>query len=142
MKLQILILDDASELSDLIKDEIKKNNLNVNVEWQSEYNDRQENFYDLYIIDKINGIPRATGIINNIKDKHLRANIFVVSKHANYDTLKSLFTLEVEGFIDKNSLDISPLINYIQKQARQVSKMYELSEKVARLSSVCQIKTA
>jgi len=131
----ILLIDDNNSFFNTLSLEIKRNKLDVHLVWEKEYSETDKKYY-LYIVDKINGAPKATQVIERIKEKDPEANIYVVSKNGDYNVLKTLFNLEVEGFLDKNNLDVSQLIKYIDKQIKESYKLKKLSEKATELNSV------
>jgi len=129
-----MLIDDDECMVDLLKREFKKYpEIDVLIEWHEDLEPNIHFDHDVYIIDnRIRGIQKCLEIISLIREQVNNSHIFVMSGHTDFELLKKLFKLNIDGFIDKDSLDISGVIELINYQKSKNDRLNVLASKLEK----------
>lgn len=131
MRVSVMLIDDDQEMLDLLTLELKKHEVEVDIEWHEDLNPNMSFKHDIYVVDnRIFGVPKSVEIIAAIRKQQKDPHIFVMSGHTDYNLLKRLFKLQINGFIDKDNIDISDLVEVIKTERITKMKLKALTEKL------------
>lgn len=139
-KIKALIIDDAQETLDLIKENINLNYeplVEIDLEQTQNWNNPdlyKNEHYDMYIVDDVfYGVSRSLDIIKNIRKENKSVSIFILSGLAAKDTLKQLINMNIDGYIEKDTMDLNDFISRAEEIAQFKSKMKSLDLKIKRI---------
>lgn len=136
MRVSIMLIDDNEEMLDLLRLELKKHDVDANIEWYEDFNPNIKFNHDIYVADnRIFGVPKSLEIIQAIRKQQKNPHIFVMSGHTDYELLKELFKLKIDGFIDKDNLDVNDIVNVIRMEEKTKEKLRALAAKLERAST-------
>ena len=137
MRVSIMLIDDNEEMLDLLKLELSKHEVDAVVDWHEDLSPNILFNHDIYIVDnRIFGVPKSIDIITAIRKQQRDPHIFVMSGHTDYELLKKLFKLKINGFIDKDNLDISEIAEVAKREVETKEKLQALSAKLERTSAI------
>lgn len=133
----MLIIDDAPETLDFIKEYIKAQKCSLEFEIDFEIDFIPENIeflYDIYIVDDMfSGTSKSVSITKEIREHDADARIFIISGEACEKTLRELINLRIDGFIDKDNIEIEPLIKVCESIIIFKKQVKRLDSKMVKL---------
>jgi len=136
-KIRMLIIDDAPEALDFIKCNIDAQECDLEFEIDFETSFISENTvfdYDVYVIDDMFlGTSRSVDITREIREHDADAKVFIMSGEACGKTLRDLINLRVDGFIDKDDIEIEPLIKVCESIVVFKKQVKRLNTKMTKL---------
>lgn len=136
MRVSIMLIDDNEEMLDLLRLECSKHGVDADVDWHEDLSPDMLFNHDIYVVDnRIFGIPKSLEIIQAIREQQQDPHIFVMSGHTDYDLLKQLFKLKIDGFIDKDNIDISEIAEVARMEIITKEKLQKLAAKMERASA-------
>lgn len=136
-KIKMIIIDDAPETLDFIKEYIKaqKCGIKFDIDFETDFiPEKIEFLYDIYIIDDMfKGTSKSVIITKEIRERDPDARIFVISGEACGKTLRELINLRVDGFIDKDNIEIEPLVKVCESIITFKEQVKNLDSKMVKL---------
>ena len=137
MVVSIMLIDDSEETLDLLKLELKKHEVDASIDWYEDLSPDILFDHDIYIVDnRIFGVPKSLDIIHAIREQQKYPHIFVMSGHTDYELLKQLFKLKINGFIDKDNLDISEIVEVARIEVTTKKKLQSLTVKLDKVGGL------
>lgn len=138
--IKILLIDDDIDLKEMVSEYInnKEHDLEFVIDQMCEFDSNKINYsYDIYLVDDMfRGISMSIEITKEIRSKHADSKIFILSGKAKERTLKNLINLKVDGFIEKDNLDVSPIIKSAKSIRLLRDQMNRLDLKISKLLSM------
>jgi len=135
-KVQILLIDETKEIAKEFAQELESqaNGLEFGIEICQNVNAFEGFTYDLYVCaQRVPNIEDCIQTIKAIKKKNPRATIFIASSFHDYSFIKPLLKLNVAGLIDKDSIDVSSILEEAQGIAETRIKINKLVQKMNTL---------
>lgn len=138
-QIDILLIDDDPSVYDLISESLAEQNgqVEVNLRYESEFKDGMDLDYDMFVIDDLfGGVSKSVNIVTRIKLENQTAKIFVISGQASDATLRQLINLNIDGFIDKDTMEIEALIKAIESITLFRDQVSRLNSKLEKLFDI------
>ena len=127
----ILVIEDQQADFELIKNYLKNA---ASIDW-CQNGTLPDSYYDIYLID--NRMAQqlcALEMIDKIRKKDPSATIFIYSGQIDDShTLKKLMNLGVDGFIDKNNINLEKLENTVSHVNKRKNHINSINERMAEM---------
>lgn len=130
----MLMIDDDAKFYKTLKSHLSTT-VDCSIEWYRELDDKVALEHDVYVVgNHLNGGTRTLEIIKQVLENDPTSMVYVISQNGDYDFLKSLFKAGVSGFLDKNQLDVEPLLKACKKTLRNKKRLTKLSSRLDAIS--------
>lgn len=139
--IRILLIDDDADLKEIISEYLNSthdHDLEFAIDQMCEFDTNKIDYsYDIYLVDDMfRGTSMSIEITKTIRANHADSKIFILSGKAQEKTLRSLINLRVDGFIEKDNIDISPIIKTANSIHLLRDQMKRLDLKISKLFSM------
>ena len=138
--IKTLLVDDCEEIHDLLSEYLSnaEHDLEFVIDYSEKFEQTKIDFsYDIYVIDDMFGAQsRSVEMASAIRQEDADAKIFVISGQASQETLRQLINLRVDGFIEKDVFDITPIVKAGESVALFRDQVERLNSKISKLLSI------
>jgi len=136
-KIDMLLIDYDQATKDVILSQLKNASLDIRLDYTNHTDQVFDKSYDIYIFgDEKQGVPADCEAISRFKRNNPLAKIIVLSDVSNEDYLQELINMHIDGFIDKDDIDIESIISVVSSIKAFREKANVLNEKLSRLHSI------
>lgn len=138
--IKILLIDDDADMLELISEYLDEANheLEFVIDHTEKFDSNKIDFsYDIYLVDDMfGGKSMSVEIAKSIRAKDGDSKIFILSGQAKEDTLRKLINLRVDGFIEKDDMDVSTVVKSGESISLFREQVERLNSKISRLLSM------
>jgi DNA-binding NtrC family response regulator len=133
----VLVIDDDSDYYSFLKEKIDDANVEIlYANGKDEIRKYADRHIDIFVVDNyFNGKPMGIKIIDDITSNDLFSgeSIYVASGFGDYKLLKELINKNIAGFIDKNDITCSAIVDEIRNLKKLKESINGLSMKIDSL---------
>tara|TARA_B100001778_G_scaffold334984_1_gene350361 strand:- start:31553 stop:31984 length:432 start_codon:yes stop_codon:yes gene_type:complete len=138
--IKILLIDDDADVLELISEYLDEANheLEFVIDHVEKFDSAKIDFsYDIYLVDDMfGGKSMSVEIAKSIRAKDNDSKVFILSGQAKEDTLRKLINLRVDGFIEKDDMDVSSVVKSGESISLFREQVERLNSKISRLLSM------
>ena len=136
-KIDMLLIDYDQATKDAILSQLKNASLDVRLDYTNHNDQVPGKSYDIYVFgDSRQGVPADCETISSFKQNNPMAKVIVLSDVSDEEYLQELINMRVDGFIDKDDLDVESIISVASSIKAFREKASVLNEKLSRLHSI------
>ena len=138
----ILLIDDDARFRQTFANEMSRtsNGIKYNVQCSDWTRCKTLFNHDIYVCDhKGSKCTESIELIKKIRNQDKSATIFAISSKGDYDLLRKVLELNLDGLIEKDPLDISPILDEAKTISETHKKVENMVKKLQKLSDLRKV---